>query len=325
MIWYPWLTPVYKQLVAQYASDRKHHALLFQSIVGCGDQQLVQAIGRWLMCQNPQGEKTCGICHNCNLMKAGTHPDWHIVEPEKGKTAIGVDQIRLLMEVLYNHAQQGGVKAVWFPQCEQLSEAAANALLKTLEEPPADTYFLLSCHDASKLPATIRSRCRLWVLNCPDEAFSIEWLKRQNAGDPDSLKTALRLSNGAPIAAQQLLTSTVWRNREEVCHGLDSAFTQRDLLSLLPALNHNNADERIHWAISLLLDVVKYQQRAANFVVNQDCLSVIQRLANLASPQLFNCIAQNWLSCRYELLTVVGVNQELLLTNMLNQADQLLA
>ncbi|SFC97072.1 DNA polymerase III subunit delta' [Pragia fontium] len=325
MIWYPWLTPIYRQLVSQYASDRKHHALLLQSIPGSGDRQLIQALGRWLMCRNPQGEKTCGICHSCNLMKAGTHPDWHVIEPEKGKSAIGVDRVRELTETLYNHAQQSGYKVAWFPESELLSEAAANALLKTLEEPPADTYFLLGCHEPAKLPATVRSRCLFWVMDCPEETFSIEWLRRQNAGQPDSLKTALRLSHGAPVAAQQLLTSETWKNREGVCQSLSSAFFQRDLLSFLPALNHDNADERIHWAVSLLLDVVKDQQGAFDFVVNQDCQSVIRNLAGLGSPQLFNRIAQDWLKCRHELLSVAGVNRELLLTNMLNQADILLA
>lgn len=325
MIWYPWLTPSYRKLVAQYASERTHHALLLQSTPGCGERSLIQAIGRWLMCQNPQGEKTCGVCHSCNLMKAGTHPDWHLVEPEKGKTVIGIDQIRQLTEILYNRAQQGGVKAAWIPDCEKLNEASANALLKTLEEPPVDTYFLLTCHDVSKLPATVRSRCLFWILDCPDESFSIEWLKHQNAGQVESLKTALRLSHGAPIAAQQVLTSDVWKSRKDVCQRLGSAFLQHDLLSLLPFLNHEDAGERIHWAVSVLLDVVKYQQNAANFIVNQDCLSVIQQLAKLGTSQWFNRITQHWLNCRHELLSVTGVNKELLLTNMLIQTDGLSA
>nr|WP_268991619.1 DNA polymerase III subunit delta' C-terminal domain-containing protein [Limnobaculum eriocheiris] len=121
------------------------------------------------------------------------------------------------------------------------------------------------------------------------------------------------------------MTAEVWKQREAVCQGLESAFSQRDLLSLLPQLNHDNADERIHWAVSLLLDVVKYQQGAANFVVNQDGMPLIQRLAAMGSTSVFNQLAHDWLSCRYELLSVAGVNKELLLTNMLNQADSLLA
>ncbi|WP_347254683.1 DNA polymerase III subunit delta' [Leminorella grimontii] len=325
MIWYPWLTPAYRQLVAQYSSDRSHHALLLQSIPGCGDEPLVQALGYWLMCQEPQGEKTCGVCHNCHMMKAGTHPDWHVVEPEKGKTAIGVETVRQLTETLYNRAQQGGVKVAWIRETERLSEAAANALLKTLEEPPEHTYFLLSCHEPSALLPTIRSRCLHWLLACPDEAFSVEWLRRQNAGQPDSLRTALRLSNGAPVAAQQLLTSDVWAARAAICQRMAEAFERRDLLLLLPLLNEDNAAERIHWSVSLLLDVVKHQQGAGNFIVNQDAIDAVQRLAVIMAPGQINRITQRWLACRRELQTVAGINRELLLTNMLNQTESGLA
>lgn len=325
MIWYPWLTPVYKQLVAQYTAERDHHALLVQSVPGCGDELLIQALGRWLMCQDRHGEKTCGVCHSCNLMKAGTHPDWLVIAPEKGKSSLGVDQIRQLTETLYSHSQQGGLKVAWIPQSELLSEAAANALLKTLEEPPKNTYFLLGCHDPSQLLATVRSRCFHWLLACPDEDFSVQWLERQNSGNPSSFRTALRLSNGAPVAAQQLLTSEVWEKREAVCQGLSVAFQQRDLLSFLPLLNHDNVEQRIHWAVSVMLDVIKYQQGATGFIVNQDCLRAIQNMAGLSSAIIFNQISQRWLSCRHDLLTVAGVNRELLLTNMLNQTDLLLA
>lgn len=324
MIWYPWLTPIYKQLVAQYSADRSHHALLIQSVPGCGDELLIQALGRWLMCQNRDGEKTCGVCHSCNLMKAGTHPDWLVVSPEKGKNSLGVDQIRQLIDTLYTHSQQGGFKVAWIHQAEQLSEAAANALLKTLEEPPKDTYFLLGCYDPSHLLATIRSRCFHWLLSCPDENFSVKWLEYQNAGQHDSLKTALRLSHGAPIAAQQLLTSTIWGKREVICRGLGTAFQQRDLLSFLPLLNHDNVEERIHWAVSVLLDVVKYQQGADAFIVNQDVIGIIHNIASFAPAVIFNQISQAFLSCRHQLLSIPGVNRELLLTNMLNQADTLL-
>ncbi len=115
------------------------------------------------------------------------------------------------------------------------------------------------------------------------------------------------------------------QKRETVCQGLGVAFQQRDLLSLLPLLNHDNVEQRIHWAISVLLDVVKYQQGATSFIVNQDCFSTIQNMAGLSSAVIFNQISQKWLSCRHDLFTVAGVNRELLLTNMLNQTDLLLA
>ncbi|SQI41042.1 DNA polymerase III subunit delta' [Leminorella richardii] len=324
MIWYPWLTPAYRQLVAQYTSERRHHALLLQSVPGCGDESLIQALGYWLMCENPQGEKTCGVCHSCHMMKAETHPDWHVVEPEKGKATIGVEAVRQLTETLYNMSQQGGSKVAWIRGAERLSEAAANALLKTLEEPPKQTYFLLSCPDSAPLLPTVRSRCLHWQLSCPDEAFGIEWLRRQGnvPSEVNVLRTALRLSNGAPPVAQAMLASGDWAARAELCKELALSFERRDLLALLPLLNQDNAEERIHWAVSLLLDVMKQQQGASAFVVNQDALEAIQRLSAIMSPLLINLTVQRWLDCRYQLMTVAGINRELLLTNMLSQTER---
>src|SRR5476651_1796043 len=130
MTWYPWLSAPYRQLVGQYQSGRGHHAM---------------------------------------LMIAANHPDWHVLMPEKGKNSLGVDPVRQLIETLYNYSQQGGAKVVWVPEAELLTEAAANALLKTLEEPPAKTYFLIGCRETSGLLATLRSRCFYWHLPTPDE------------------------------------------------------------------------------------------------------------------------------------------------------------
>lgn len=115
-------------------------------------------------------------------MLAGNHPDYHVLAPEKGKSSLGIEPIRQVIETLYAHAQQGGAKVIWLPQAEQLTEAAANALLKTLEEPPEKTYFLLGCREPSRLMATLRSRCLYWHLASPDEQLSLQWLGRQAAG-----------------------------------------------------------------------------------------------------------------------------------------------
>ena len=91
------------------------------------------------------------------LMQAGTHPDYYTLEPEKGKSALGIDAVREVSEKLYEHARLGGAKVVWLKDAALLTEAAANALLKTLEEPPEKTWFFLSCRDPGRLLATLRS------------------------------------------------------------------------------------------------------------------------------------------------------------------------
>lgn len=324
MNWYPWLNAPYRQLVGQYAAGRGHHALLVHAAPGNGDEALLYALSRWLICQQRNGEKSCGECHSCRLMLAGNHPDYHVLTPEKGKSSLGIEPIRQVIEILYSHAQQSGAKVVWLPQAELLTEAAANALLKTLEEPPANTFFLLACREPSRLLATLRSRCFYWYLASPDEALSLQWLNRQAPGNPTDRLTALRLHDGAPIAAEQLLQPQHWQQRSALCTALSSALPQRDMLALLPVLNHDDVAERLHWLCALLVDAMKWQQGAAGYVLNQDQQPLVQQLASRLSGSSLQQIVQQWLKCRQQLLNVIGVNRELLLTEQLLSWEQML-
>lgn len=74
MRWYPWLRPDFEKLVASYQAGRGHHALLIQALPGMGEDALIYALSRYLLCQQPQGHKSCGHCRGCQLMQAGTHP-----------------------------------------------------------------------------------------------------------------------------------------------------------------------------------------------------------------------------------------------------------
>ena len=159
MKWYPWLRPPFEQLVASYQAGRGHHALMVQALPGMGSDVLIYALCRFLMCRQPEGHKSCGHCHSCQLMQAGTHPDYYALTPEKGKSSLGIDAVREVSEKLYEHARLGGAKVVWIGDAAMLTDAAANALLKTLEEPPAHVKFLLATTDPQKLPVTILSRC----------------------------------------------------------------------------------------------------------------------------------------------------------------------
>ncbi|MFG1172966.1 DNA polymerase III subunit delta' [Erwiniaceae bacterium CAU 1747] len=316
MNWYPWLNNSYRQIISQHQAQRAHHALLIQALPGMGDDALVWGISRWLMCRQPDGLKSCGRCHACQLMQAGTHPDWYQLEAEKGKSALGIDAVRSVTEKLYHHAQQGGAKVVWLPDAQQLTEAAANALLKTLEEPPQNTWFLLSCHEPSRLLATLRSRCLQWHLSPPDETQSLHWLQKQCAAGLNERTAALRLTSGAPAAALTLLEEKNWQQRQQVCQALPVAI-QGDLLSLLPALNHDDAARRIGWLCSLLVDAVKWQQGGGAFISNVDCQTLVMQIASLLPATAIDASLRQWLTCRDHLLNVVAVNRELLLTDQL--------
>ncbi|MEH2920842.1 DNA polymerase III subunit delta' [Samsonia erythrinae] len=321
MDWYPWLKASYQQLIRQYQAGRGHHAVLLHALPGMGDESLIYALSRWLICQRPNGMKSCGQCHACHLMSAGTHPDWHVLSPEKGKQSLGIDPVRDVVEKVYQRARQGGAKVIWLPAAEQLTEAAANALLKTLEEPPEKTFFLLSCREPARLLATLRSRCLYHYLDVPNETQSVLWLNTRHQYDREALRTALRLQSGAPLAAEALLQPDCWKQRMVLCQAVSDVLTSRDWLALLPALHHDDADVRIHWLTVLLLDALKWQQGASEHLVNQDQVALVERLALEPGAHL-QYELQQWLACRQRLLSVTGVNRELLLTDRLLNGER---
>lgn len=323
MIWYPWLNQPYRQLIGQHQAGRGHHALLIQALPGMGDDALVWGISRWLMCQHREGLKSCGTCHACQLMQANTHPDWYKLEPEKGKNSLGIDAVRSVTEKLYHHAQQGGAKIVWLPDAALLTEAAANALLKTLEEPPANTWFLLSSQAPAKLLATLRSRCFNFHLAPPDERQSLSWLQKQSSASENEILTALRLSGGAPAAALSLLEEKSWAARQTLCRSLPGA-VEGDMLSLLPALNHEDAVRRLSWLCALLVDALKWQQGGGAFIANVDQQPLIASLAMQLPGSALDQSVRDWMHCRDRLLNVVAVNRELLLTDRLLGWEQML-
>ncbi|ENA0609103.1 DNA polymerase III subunit delta' [Enterobacter bugandensis] len=323
MKWYPWLRPHFEQLINSYQAGRGHHALLIQALPGMGDDALIYAITRFLMCQQPQGHKSCGKCRGCQLMQAGTHPDYYALEPEKGKSTLGIDAVREVSEKLYEHARLGGAKVVWLNDAALLTEAAANALLKTLEEPPEKTWFFLSCREPGRLLATLRSRCRLHHLAVPQESWSLTWLDREVTVSQDAALAALRLSSGAPAAALALLQKEVWSQREALCRAVESAVDSGDWLSVLPALNGDRAAEHLHWLAALLLDAIKVQQ-SATLLSNPDVWPLVNTLANRLPGSTLRAVLHDVCQSREELLTVTGLNRELLLTDQLLRIEHYL-
>jgi DNA polymerase-3 subunit delta' len=316
MKWYPWLRPHFEQLIASYQAGRGHHALLIQALPGMGDDALIYALSRWLMCHQPEGHKSCGQCHSCQLMQAGTHPDYYHLAPEKGKNSLGIDAVREVSEKLYEHARLGGAKVVWISDATQLTDAAANALLKTLEEPPEKTWFFLACEEPARLLATLRSRCRLHHLSPPAESWAMVWLEREVTTSQEARLTALRLSASAPAAALELLQENHWNARQQLCQTLDTALTSQDWLSLLPVLNHDNAATRLHWLASLLLDALKIQQ-GITLLTNADASALTEKLAHRLPAVTLRAIVQDACECREQLLSVIGLNRELILTERL--------
>jgi len=324
LINYPWLIKAYQQLTLPLANGHGHHALLIKYMIGCGEDIVVTKLAMRLLCLIPKKNEPCGQCHSCQLFLANNHPDYYVIRPEKNKSSIGIDQIRQISTKIYERAQQGGNKVIWLETASLMTEAAANALLKTLEEPPENTYFLLSDIDNGQLLPTIRSRCQFYFLTVPQLETSILWLKSQltvNGYNDNQLASALLLNNNAPFAALQLLDTEQWRQREQFNNKLQTCLAEYNLWGLRDSfINQENMLIRLNWFCMLLNDGLKARQKSGRFITNRDQVALVRLIASFGIEKIIKLYTL-WLEVQKQLATITALNHELIISNLLAQSE----
>lgn len=216
-----------KQL-AQLAEMRARlpHALLVHGREGVGQFELAMAFAQFLLCEKPSpGGRACGRCSACIWFEQGNHPDFRLLQPEsmvddeEGEAAadskkksdqIKIEQVRDLQRFLAVGTHRGGLRVIVLHPADAMNVSTQNAVLKSLEEPPPDTLFLLVTSFPHRLLATIRSRCQSIAVPVPDRDQAVRWLEDQRIENPESL---LALAGGAPLSAMRLSESEPVRRR----------------------------------------------------------------------------------------------------------------
>lgn len=318
---YPWLMPAYQQLISPLYQQRAPHAWLISYVAGSGEMVLLNQFIATLFCTN-EDPKPCGTCHSCLLYKAGTHPDFYSIFVAKDKKLISIEQIRKLIEKVYEHAQQGGVKVIWIKKAALLSEGAANALLKTVEEPPSNTYFILSDEQPNRIIATIRSRCFAYYLPTPNLADGIHWLQSRFPDyNSNQLATALLLTKNAVLAAGRLLRPESWQKRQQFCQMLSKTAAKGEFWSMLAPLNAGNSSKEMDWFCSFLLDAIKAKCRAGKYITNRDQVALVRAFARHDTEIIMSWYTL-WQTAAQEMNTISGLNQQLILANLLAQSEK---
>jgi DNA polymerase-3 subunit delta' len=204
----PWLADAWGRLAEALASGRLHHGLLFAAPPGLGKRALADAFAAAALCtqRGPDG-LPCGACRSCVLVAAGSHPDlvrvsFELRDDGKPRTELTVDQMRALGRRLAMSSQFGGWQVALVDPADRLNASAANALLKTLEEPASSTVIVLVADDPSRLPATIRSRCQRIDVRAPGRDEALAWLQAQHV-DAARAAAALDASLGNPGRARE--------------------------------------------------------------------------------------------------------------------------
>jgi DNA polymerase-3 subunit delta' len=215
----PWLQGAQQRLRASLAAKRLPHSLLLLSTPGLGAEQLANWIAALALCESLRS-RPCGVCASCLLLRSDSHPDSHFVRLEEDAQQIKVDQVRGLIESLSLKSYRGGYKVGVIEGAEALNVNGANAFLKTLEEPTADTVLIMIARPSHRLPATIASRCLRLTLTPPPAEVAIAWLEAHAKGYPKaggeaaataapSWEAALSLAGGAPLLALELNSSEI--------------------------------------------------------------------------------------------------------------------
>src|SRR5690606_14968084 len=164
----PWHAEAWTRLQAQIRRQALPHALLISGLPGLGKRRLAEQLAAALLCEAGRNElQACGRCRACRPLVQGAHPDLFVVTPEEEGRQVRVDQVRGLIDQLALKSQYGGYRVGLIDPADRMNAAAANALLKTLEEPPPGVVLLLVAARPSLLPATIRSRCQQLTLSPP--------------------------------------------------------------------------------------------------------------------------------------------------------------
>jgi len=249
---YPWQQGDWARL--QALRERASQGLLFQGQKGIGKLSLALNFARALLCQHPLDNGfACGVCPSCHWFLQGTHPDFRFVQPEseteeveagkKPSRQISVDQIRGLADFLGMTAHQGGRRVVVIHPAEAMNANAANALLKSLEEPPPGLLFILVTHKPQQLLPTLLSRCLAFGVSAPDAATATRWLAEQGLKHPAD---ALAAAGFSPLQAKLCAAENGTEARDKLLRGLRQP-EALDVFALAEALQKTEQVQVVQW------------------------------------------------------------------------------
>lgn len=235
---HPWNQDVWQNLTME--PERANHALLFNGNSGLGKRDLALALAHFVLTDTHSQSES--------LFSAGSHPDLHVVMPEievkedlmgsyaarylevhsgKPKRTITIEQIRRLSSALTTHPHISSHRVILIFFAETMNRNASNALLKSLEEPPANTLFIVVTDEVSKLVSTIRSRCSLVNFYPPETAAAKAWLAHQKVIPEAEIDTYLAMANNHPLAALALFKGDYLTSLKAVFSEVNSLWMRR--------------------------------------------------------------------------------------------------
>ncbi|MCR3756442.1 MAG: DNA polymerase III subunit delta' [Candidatus Westeberhardia cardiocondylae] len=320
---YPWLIDSYEKILNNYKNKNKECFPLFlHSLYNVGEDILCYTISCWLICSEPNNIKNCGMCYYCKLMQVNSYPDYYEIKlSNKKNDSINLENLYCFIDNVYRFPFYGKTKVISIYYIEFFSKRIIHLISKVLENPPKNTYFLFVCLKEPLEELTrIKSYCFYWKIPYPEEKIGLNWLSKKITNNHYSvfeLKSALRIYNGSPIKAKNLLQPVLWKKRNMLFSKIKYAIFKKNFLFLLPDFLKNNAQELILWILTLLSDSIKQHFAIQNFLINIDQIKLTQFIVQSYSVNEIYVQWNNWIKCKKIYYKLDSINQELLFTNIL--------
>lgn len=322
--YFPWQMALWQQLQQRHLAQRLPHALLLTGASGLGKLQLAQRFAQSLLCQHPipaSGEP-CTTCRSCQLLHAGSHPDYRLLRPEEEDKPIKVDQVRELCTFLGYTPQYGGYKVAVLEPAERMNLNAANSLLKTLEEPPGTCLIMLVSSDPVRLPITVRSRCQTLTLATPNADVALTWLRQQLPDQQGELANMLGAAAGAPLSALRYAQDQPrWQRRRTLAESYAQVSSGRlNPLSAAQLWAQGASLENLGWLVSWQVDAIRLKMNPhPPHLNNPDLRELLRAVAQRHPPQHLFARLDSALQM-YRLCSTTQVRADILVESFLSAA-----
>ncbi len=315
---FPWLGECWTHLCGLHERRRLPHALIVHGVQGIGKSNFATAFAHYLLCQSPVADQPCGTCRACELNSANGHPDLYMLEPDEPGKPIKVDQIRALTDFICRTAQQGGYRVVVINPADAMNIAAANALLKMLEEPGRDTVLMLLTDRLGQVMPTIKSRCQRVECPLPDESVAAAFVADTLELDTDEATRILRINNGAPMSALAYNESNQAELRSQLVKGLADVLKQRrTVVEVAQSWQKADLELLLGWFYSMLVDISRAKLTQSEAMQQTDAHNMLLAVSRKCDPGKVFELAELVQEERKSLILRQNANKQMLLERVL--------
>ena len=264
-----------------FDNDQIHHAFIISGSKGIGKSLLIETLAEKIL---------------NNKISLENNPDFHNLRILDEKKLIGINQIHELRDILYESSFLGKNKVAVINEIEKISIDGLNAILKILEEPPKNTYFLLSTNFLNQIPLTIQSRCFDLRISSPEIKQSLEWLSDYQT--KDALK-ALEITNNLPFKAKHFLDNNLLDARDNFVKDVSGIIKEgKDIISISEKWIKDNdtLNLKLEWMSQILSDSIKFHADKSIESLTSDTDTISKYLSCVASPEKIHTVSYTHLT-----------------------------